>query len=352
MTEHPSENFPTSGSKESGAHAEPSRIFRWIVLVGIAAVLVRAVTRLDPGRLDRAIDAARPYELIDGPPPYSALDLGPLSTHLSDWLGQNAGGGSVSPSAARLSEEGQRELHALGKEVLAACAPPHARMIPFPYDLESDSFRLSDALKVAQLLASAASGDVPAWELDERFDAMLATLHLGSTLTKRHLSGLLVGCVVMEQARRAYEVCQADGLRMSLAQRARLLAALDSIDINAEAMRTHRGAVARLYGGSSPDWWAVSHGWRRVAYRVGGNATTDRAVGLELAVAVQRQLFDQEPEAKRMAALVAEARALDRDWFPFAGANVELHQRIQGAQESALAIENWIAEVLAMDDGR
>ena len=52
------------------------------------------------------------------PPPCANLcrerfDLGPLSTHMSDWLGQNAGGGSVPPSAARLSEEGQRELHAL-----------------------------------------------------------------------------------------------------------------------------------------------------------------------------------------------------------------------------------------------
>ena len=325
------------------------RSILWIVLVLLAVMVVGVLIPRGSGRLERAIAAAAEYELIDGPAPYVAVDLGSLPVQMSDWLDKyhpGTPGAPSAPSAAALSPGGLSELLAIGKELVATCAPLHPMTVRLPHDGEME-IKLFPAMNVGQALTSVAAGDVPSMGLDERFEATLATLHLGRALTQRYFSGYLVGGVVLSEARRGYEVCVADGLELNPVQRAQLLALLGSIDLEAEARRVHRGTVSTLRAKLKAAWWGNGSAWNQLTYRLVGRVVTDEALSLELAVASQIELSGESTEASRdaMKEVLAEAKGVDYEKFPPTRAGVKLHERLQKTQSSVTTIASWLTEV-------
>lgn len=317
-----------------------------LVVLLLAAISGVAIMRKGPSRLDRAIAAAAVYDMVDGSKPATTAELRALEVTISDWLSRFATGSTPFTTASDIPEEGVVDLLCVGKEIRAKCVGPGRVIVEVPgYDSPTHDF--FKFVTIANLLASIAEGEASDVGLEERFEAVVAILHLGEVLTDRHFSGVLLGGAMVGLARGGFDACIRDGLVIDPAQRASLLAALERFDFVGKTREAHRAVIVRLLSKASDSPVARASALRRFMDRVIGRTLDDRVLSLQLVVATQQSLHgeSQMPGQKSRKDLLAEIGALNRVSYPQAHVAATLSTRVDKVRDVARSVAAWVVQL-------
>ncbi len=334
------EPSPSRPAENVDASRRATRPLTLIAVLLVASVIAASFAMKGNGRLDRAWEAAAEYDLIDGVPPAAGMDLAP-----SDWFERHELEGMDDDSLGSLSTAGVNELLSLGQELAVLSTTIGGDWGGLAHG-EEDPIRFFTAFRVGTGLSCIAAGNVPSISPEQRVDALEAMVHLADALSRRHFAGLMIASVLIDQAWTGFTAYQADGLTVSPEQSARLLAALDKLDLKAAAVRAHVGAVATLLKEDrQAPWWAQKAGAARgIISRLVGRSTCDEALALELAVLTQKYWFEDAPLA--LAEHTARVKELKLDDLPLAESiGVQLHQRLGRVLMAGAYVLAWQVEL-------
>ena len=318
----------------------------WLIAALLVAGGIAATSSMKGrNRLNLAQEAAAEYGLVEGVPPSTGIDLAPWGAKAKDWFQRHEPDGLNAGSIGDLSAAGVGELLVLGQELAALSTASGDDWASLAHD-EKERITLLPAFHVGNGLLCIAAGKAPPHSEAERLLALEATIHLADALSRRHVAGLMIASVLIDEAWTAFQASQASGLALSPAQRSRLRAALERLDLDRAAVRGHANSVAVLLEAHhQTPWWSRKGGPLRGAIgRFDGRAATDEAFALELAVLTQEHWREEDGAA--LAKHAAAIRGMMFSDYPLATRiGVELHQRLDKALVAKGNLLAWQAEL-------